>query len=536
MTITTQEEISKIISQSYDKIPYVSYPFEYNRPENLRAVGVLFGMNPPKLETARVLELGSADGGNLMRFSKTYPKSYTLGIDFSDVEIKQGQENIKILGLKNIELKNMSIADLDESHGKFDYIICHGVYSWVPEFVREKILEISNKLLSKNGISFVSYNTLPGWNMNGTVRELMLYHANNFQNEQEKISQARSVVSFLKESLENAKTPHAKFMAEAANTVSDQEDNYIRHEYLAEENKAFYFYEFIENMKKHNLQYLGDSDFHRMFVGNLSAKTAEKLGVINDIVKTEQYIDFINNTRFRCTLLCHKDVQLSRNINYERVKKLYLSSILSTETAESNEVLNGNNEVTFYVNDNKDINIKSNDPVLKSFMYIMSENCNNPLSIDEIINLIHKKLPNFSQDQIESVLSAHIARLIFSGYFKIFSDKPVFKYEISDKPKIGDYAIFQAGLTRHNGKFWITNQVNAMLVYKDFQSHILKLLDGKHTIKDINEDVLQKLKDNVISAQRDGKSVSNVSDLTEIAEGLVKQTLEYLRINYCLVG
>ena len=99
-----------------------------------------------------------------------------VGIDLSKVQIDAGLANIKALGLKNIELKHCSITDIDESFGKFDYIICHGVFSWVPEFVREKILEISNKNLIENGIAYISYNTLPGWNMVRTIREMMAYH------------------------------------------------------------------------------------------------------------------------------------------------------------------------------------------------------------------------------------------------------------------------------------------------------------------------------------------------------------------------
>ena len=68
---------TEVKEQGYDKTPYHGYPFEYNRPENLKSVGALFGVDTPALETARVLELGCSDGGNLFRFAETFPKSYT---------------------------------------------------------------------------------------------------------------------------------------------------------------------------------------------------------------------------------------------------------------------------------------------------------------------------------------------------------------------------------------------------------------------------------------------------------------------------
>src|SRR4051812_41369001 len=97
---------------SYDELPYESYSFAYTRPEHLRTIGILFGMSPPAIETARILELGGASGGNVINFAAAYPKSYTLSVDLSKVEIEQGQKRVKDLKLKNIELKAMSIADL----------------------------------------------------------------------------------------------------------------------------------------------------------------------------------------------------------------------------------------------------------------------------------------------------------------------------------------------------------------------------------------------------------------------------------------
>lgn len=531
-----QKDISKTIGEKYDQIPYASYPFEYNRPENLRTIGVLFGMNPPKLEAARVLELGSAEGGNLIRFAETYPKSYTLGVDLSGVEIARGQEHIKELGLKNIELKNMSITDLDESYGKFDYIICHGVYSWVPEFVREKILEVSSKLLSKDGIAFVSYNTLPGWNMIGTVRELMLYHASNFTTEAERINQAKLALGFLKDSLDGAETPHAKFMSSAANMMADKEDNYIRHEYLAEENKAFYFHEFIEDARAQGLEYLGDSDLHRMYVGNLPASAAEKLGVINDIVKTEQYIDFIKNTQFRCTLMCHKETNLSRNITFEMVKELLITSVIVPQQPESAEVLKNSETIKFNVNNSEDIFVSVSSPALKTVMYVLAENINNPLSIDEIIKLARKKNPDVSVAQMEAELAGNAARLIFSGYFKIYADKPLSKYEISNKPKISDFARFQVSKCPPNGRLWITNHVNSVLNFAEHQRHILSLLDGKHTVDEVKKDIYSKMQSGIIVASRDDKKIEDEKELKEVAGGFVDGVLGYLRLNYGLVG
>ena len=58
-------ESGKVYDNSYDEVPYVSYPYAATSPYHLHTISTLFGMNPPKIETARILELGCAAGGNL---------------------------------------------------------------------------------------------------------------------------------------------------------------------------------------------------------------------------------------------------------------------------------------------------------------------------------------------------------------------------------------------------------------------------------------------------------------------------------------
>ncbi len=161
---------------SYDVVPYFSAPFQATHPDRLATVATLFGLKPAPAERSRVLELGCAGGGNLIPMAVALPGSQFLGIDQSSRQVDQGQEIIAGLGLKNIALRVASLLDIDESYGTFDYIICHGVYSWVRENVQDKILEICATRLAPTGVAYVSYNTLPGWHMQGMIRDMMCYH------------------------------------------------------------------------------------------------------------------------------------------------------------------------------------------------------------------------------------------------------------------------------------------------------------------------------------------------------------------------
>ena len=130
------------IRTAYDEVPYPSHPYPNSHPDHLATVATLLGLNPPASNRCRVLELGCASGGNLIPMALTSPDSRFVGVDLSREQIAEGQKTVEALGLTNIELRHLSILDLDDSFGSFDYIVCHGVYSWVPDNVQDRILAI----------------------------------------------------------------------------------------------------------------------------------------------------------------------------------------------------------------------------------------------------------------------------------------------------------------------------------------------------------------------------------------------------------
>jgi cyclopropane fatty-acyl-phospholipid synthase-like methyltransferase len=150
---------------SYDEVPYSSYPYARTQPDRLCTLGRLFGLVPAEPSQCRVLELGCASGGNLVPMAERAPESRFVGVDLSARQIADGQRMIDALGLSNVELRHGDIAAVDASWGEFDYVICHGVYSWVPPHVQERILAICSEQLAPRGIGYVSYNTYPGWHV-----------------------------------------------------------------------------------------------------------------------------------------------------------------------------------------------------------------------------------------------------------------------------------------------------------------------------------------------------------------------------------
>src|SRR5262245_44043390 len=162
---------------TYDELPYESNPFAETHPDALATAATLFGLDPPLVEACRVLELGCASGGNLLPMAEALPGSHFVGLDLSRCQIEDGRQIVQALGLPNLELCHLSITDVGPDFGPFDYILCHGVYSWVPPAVQDKILEICSRHLTPQGVAYISYNTYPGWRAKAILRDLLCYHA-----------------------------------------------------------------------------------------------------------------------------------------------------------------------------------------------------------------------------------------------------------------------------------------------------------------------------------------------------------------------
>lgn len=490
---------------TYDETPYQSYPYAQSSPEKLATLGTLFGMNPPKIETARVLELGCAEGGNIIPHAVHYPKGEYIGVDLSKVQIDAGKKHIKELGLKNIELKHCSITDIDDSFGKFDYIICHGVLSWVPDFVQDKIIEISNKNLNKNGIAYISYNTLPGWNMVRTIRDMMMYHAKSFA-ESEKVVQSRALLEFIKESLEGSDTPYAKVLKQEAALLAKQGDHYIRHDHLEENNKQFYFSDFMKKANEQGLQYLSDCSLASMYLGNMKQQVVEKLQEINDIVRTEQYMDFITNRRFRSTLLCHNDIRLNRALNNDRIKNFAISLDISAEKSIKDAVIENNELMKFYFKGDKEQFISTTSPALKAAFYVLIENKGYPLAFKDLINKADKLLKGNNKELIEAELLKNCMNLVIKGYMDIHlqnRDKEKIKF---DKPNVSKLVQHQVEKTTNN---WVTNPSHLPISINLFDKFAIKYMNGKNTKEQILDELMKEASEGKITLSKDNKKIED---------------------------
>jgi methyltransferase-like protein len=527
-------DAEKRIARSYDEIAYESYPFRNSHPTLLATIGALSGMPVKPVSNCRVLEIGCASGGNLIPMAYGLPHSQFVGIDLSERQVVTGQKTIEDLGLTNIEIKHLSLMDIDTSFGAFDYIIAHGVYSWVPPEVQNKLLEICRTHLAENGIAYISYNTYPGWHFRGMIRDMMLYHTAQFEDPAKKAGQARYLMNFLSESVSSQSNDYALMLKTELGMISNSQDYYLIHEYLEDTNEPIYFYQFAEQADKHNLQYLGEAEVSSMLTQNFPQEVFFTLRLIaNDVIRTEQYMDFLRNRMFRQTLLCHRDVKRNKDLDSSQILNLYISSAAKplsqsdeTQSTESDAfALPGRAAIT------------PSNALIANALYHLAEVWPQSVPFPELLNAARSRLSCDSQstndepDTHERALATELLDLYGGGIVTLRTAEASFVTQVSEKPTASALVRYQAQTTTA-----VTNQLHEPIKLSNFSQQLITLLDGSRNQQELFDELLERAEKGTLTVHKDGKPVTENQSLREVVGTALEQALGWSAKNALLIS
>ena len=287
-------------------------------------------MSPADPGGARVLELGCAGGGNLIPMAWYLPRATFLGIDRAAASLGVGRSLAERLALSNLELRQADIATIDPATlGEFDYILVHGVWSWVSAAVQEQILRVCGACLAPQGIAYVSYNTLPGWYPRSMVRDLLLYHTRTIRDPVIRLTAARGLLERLAVAWAGDESPLAHYLAREVAELRRVHPGYLFHEYLGETNTPILFAEFMHRASQYGLGYLAEAELHTMFSSTLPEGAMVLVDSLEDLLDQEQHMDFLRYRHSRKTLLCREETPLQHDLDLTRLREFSISALLS---------------------------------------------------------------------------------------------------------------------------------------------------------------------------------------------------------------
>ncbi|MFO0758016.1 MAG: class I SAM-dependent methyltransferase [Byssovorax sp.] len=429
----------------YDRVPYPAGVFDHTHPSRLATLATLFGMRPAPVERCRVLELGCSRGNNLIPMAEALPASSFVGIDLAELPIAEGQAFAAGRGLENIRLAQQDILDFEVEPGAYDYIIAHGVYSWVPPAVQEKVLAIFERGLAPQGVGYLSYNALPGGHLRRMLRDLMRYHTRDIEASADRMKQARAIAAFVAAGSPAQSGLYKDVMTWQRERLEKLSDEYLFHDDMAEHNEALYFHELVARAGRHGLAYLADACFADMQIQRYAPDVRAVLGKIDDLVSREQYLDFVGGRAFRRSLLVRGDVALDRRLDGRRVRGFFFAS----RAAPRAEQLDLTGEAVVRFENSAGVVVGLGSPLAKAAMTALHEAAPAALSFEELGAAAKAKLGQ-DASPLSPAEEDELGELILAMYggdmIELYSHRPRAVRRAGEKPLAWALSRAQAAL------------------------------------------------------------------------------------------
>jgi methyltransferase-like protein/cyclopropane fatty-acyl-phospholipid synthase-like methyltransferase len=514
-------------ANSYDEVPYDSHPYPQTHPSRLATIAKLFGLSTPRVDKCRVLELGCASGGNLIPMAEALPESWFVGLDLSARQIGDGETMVKKLGLTNISLRHASILDVNESFGSFDYVICHGVFSWVPDSIQHKILDICVKNLSSDGVAYVSYNTYPGWHIRGMIRDMMRYHAQRFDTPNIRVKQARALLDFLTQSARQDGGAYATLLRAELEALRHQADHYLYHEHLEDENSPLYFHEFAALLDQHGLRYLGEARITTMVAGNFTRDVQNALETVAaDQIQAEQYLDFVRNRTFRESLLVRSDAVHDWAIQPDAIRDLHIGTshkvVDKPGDVRSNEVVQYKSK--------SGITLSASSPPLKAAMRVLAERWPGTIPFEELSQTINAMIDP-GHDIIETLALGLLNTYLSTDLLELHS-MPIPAINAGEKP----VALPSVRARLAAGEPGAANRRHEHFQPGEFDRKVIPLLDGTRNRSELLSALVELALKGELTVQASGQTLTDSTLIGKALEPVLEKALLGYSHSSLLIG
>ncbi|BCB19424.1 class I SAM-dependent methyltransferase [Bosea sp. ANAM02] len=456
----------------YDAVAYPGHSFSQTHPARLATIAHFHGMVPALPSAMRVLELGCGRGGNLIPMAAQYPGSSFLGIDLSGDSIRQASANAAELGLSNLAFEQRDILAVGEEIGRFDYIIVHGVYSWVPDAVRERIIALFGQLLAPQGVAYVSYNALPGCRLRDLARDVMLFAIKDIEDPRERVRVARGALKDIAEG-SDPESFHGAALRQRLKQVDELPDNVLYHDDLNPGARAFALHEVLSAAERHGLQFLAEASFPNLY-GAAKGPAQQMLDRIpvERMALREQTLDLLIGRAFRETLLCRMDIPLRRGVRPGSLKPYHLAANAWLAPAKEDEKP-GVQRFSF----DDGVQLAVDLPLCKAALGILSTIWPASIAWDDLVaRACNDVAGELGPDRAHEIgrLDEALTAIFKAGLLDLRLEAPPLTTAISEKPAASEIARWQASTSaevtdlRHR-----TVQLDGLVVRK-----FVSLLDG----------------------------------------------------------
>lgn len=316
----------------YDRVAYPTTVFAQTHPERLAVLARMAGLDPVPPQHARILEIGGGTCVNLLSMAAMWPQCEAHGFDLSANAIARGQEIAEAARITNATLAVEDICTAHERYGagSFDYVIAHGVYAWVPDFVREATMRLIAHVLSDKGVGFVSYNCMPGGHVRLIMREMLLDAIGH-------IDDPEARIAALRDFLEDYARPRdddellAKTLREQAQSMLKRPDAVLFHDELGDCFFPQRLMDVAAAAQENGLVFLTDAGRNRHLDGFLPDGAEVPEDDEHVVLLSASKDDYASLRYFRQSLFVKARQVPDRSIDASRIADLWISTRLARQ-------------------------------------------------------------------------------------------------------------------------------------------------------------------------------------------------------------
>ena len=498
------------VGERYDRTPYTRHCYPGAHPDRLCTMGLLFGLSPASTAGCRILEVGCAGGGHLVPMAAGLPGATLVGLDASGEAITSARSLADDLGLDNLELRHGLLEDLDDADGPFDYLIAHGVYSWVPAQVQEQLLTCCRALLAPHGIAYISANTLPGWHLRGAIRDAMRRHTRDIEDPLESAREARALLDLLASSVSDDERAWKAVLDQEQRWLRDATETYLFHDHLAPDNEAVDITEFLRRAGRNQLQFLADADPASMWLRQ-EALREHVARLAPERVGREQMGDWLRGRTFRQTLLCREELAVREEPVVQRVGMLLATTELVLETDHSTP-----ERVAF--RDARGNLGYADDPLVVALLGALASAHPADLPFGSLLRAV--------RELVEwEVPAGDLAQLLLTlwkrGEAELTCRDRRIASDPGQYPRTTELVLDQATRPDHV----VTNLRHEVVQIDVFDRPILQLLDGTRDRRALCEQLTQHALGGTLPVVRDGRPLTDPAEVRRLWEVLVGERI-----------
>jgi len=250
----------------------------------------------------RYVDVGCGQGFNLILAAAAHPDSEFIGIDFMPSHIAHARDLAARCGLSNITFIEADFVTLAsdqatvKSLGEFDYVVCHGISTWISQKVKKSLFTLVGSILKPGGLFYNSYNTLPGWlNMAPFQHLVRLLQQNN--SGLEAITKAQSLMDTLVKF--SPLGQHFPTLKERVGSLMELDPTYLVQELNNHFWEPVFVSQMIDDLALVKLDYLGTATLSEIFLDTLPPEIAILLENITDPKLKLQMRDYAVYKSFR---------------------------------------------------------------------------------------------------------------------------------------------------------------------------------------------------------------------------------------------